>query len=121
MFKHFRNTATATSILLFGASLLIAVNPQSAQAAGASKKAAQTFTGEVSDFMCGAKHMEADAAKCTRDCVKESSAYALVVGNTVYKLAGNASGLEALAGEKATVTGSAKGNTITVQSVAAAK
>ncbi len=84
----------------------------------------QTFTGKVSDTMCGAKHMMAGAsdADCTRACVKQGSKYALVVGDNVYTLeGGNAATLDKLAGQKATVTGALKGKTITVASVAPAK
>ena len=42
---------------------------------------AKTFTGTVSDSMCGAKHaMPGDDAACTRACVGKGSKYALVVG-----------------------------------------
>jgi hypothetical protein len=81
-----------------------------------------TFTGEIGDSMCGAKHMSGSAAECTRSCVKEGSAYALVVGDKVYKLkGGDAATLDKLAGAKATVTGTLDGDTITVASVAPAK
>lgn len=86
----------------------------------------QTFTGKVSDSMCGAKHMEGGNltdAQCTRECVKGGSDYALVVGDKVYTLKANdaqKTELDKLAGENATVTGSAEGTTITVASVAAA-
>src|SRR5213080_4879598 len=48
---------------------------------------AQTFTGRVSDAMCGAHHMmEGDPAGCLRSCVAKGSKYALVVGDKVYTL-----------------------------------
>jgi hypothetical protein len=84
----------------------------------------QSFTGEVSDAMCGAKHMTGTPADCTRACVKQGSKYALVVGDTVYTLDANdaqKAELDKLAGEKATVTGTADGKTIAVASVKAAK
>jgi hypothetical protein len=78
----------------------------------------QTLTGTVTDAMCGAKHtMEGSAAQCTRACVKEGSAYALVVGDKVYKLTGKTDGLDALAGDQATVTGNVNGDSIEVASV----
>jgi hypothetical protein len=85
-----------------------------------------TFTGTVSDAMCGAKHeMSGSAAGCTRGCVKHGSKYALVSGDKVYTLntrdkAADAE-LDKLAGEKATVKGTLDGNSIEVASVAAAK
>jgi len=84
----------------------------------------QSFTGKISDTMCGAKHMMAGAsdADCTRACVKQGSKYALVVGDNVYTLeGGDAAALDKLAGQKATVSGTLKGKTITVASVAPAK
>lgn len=85
----------------------------------------KTFTGTVSDSMCGAKHaMPGDDAACTRACVSKGSKYALVVGNKVYVLeTSNKAALTTLdkqAGAKATVTGTEKDNTITVSSVKAA-
>ena len=72
--------------------------------------------------MCGAKHM-GSAAECTRACVKKGSKYALVVGDKVYTLeTSDKAALDTLdkqAGAKATVTGTEKDNTITVNSVKA--
>ena len=86
----------------------------------------KTFTGTVSDSMCGAKHaMPGDDAACTRACVSKGSKYALVVGDKVYTLeTGDKAALATLdkqAGAKATVTGTEKDNTITVSSVKAAQ
>jgi hypothetical protein len=82
----------------------------------------QTFTGVVSDSMCATKHMMKDvsAAKCTRECVKSGSDYALVVGDKVYVLKGNRSEIDKLAGERATIKGKVSGNTIAVDSISAA-
>jgi hypothetical protein len=87
---------------------------------------AQSFTGTVSDAMCGAKHMmEGDPAACLRACVQKGSNYALVVGDKVYTLnsqnQATLASLDKLANQKATVKGTADGDTITVISVAAAK
>jgi len=84
----------------------------------------KTYTGTVSDAMCGAKHaMPGDAAACTRSCVSKGSKYALVVGDKVYTLETSdksaLSTLDKQAGAKATVTGTEKDNTITVTSVKA--
>ena len=80
-----------------------------------------TLKGTVSDQMCGAKHMEADAAKCTRECVKMGSPYALVVGNKVYTLKGHSPELSNLAGQSAVVKGTLSGTTVQVSSVIGAK
>jgi len=85
----------------------------------------QTFTGEVSDSMCGAKHMMESKAECTRACVSKGSNYALVVGDKVYTLQTSDKAaldqLNSLAGQEAKVSGKANGDTITVSKVAAAK
>ena len=108
-------TARNAGILLF--SLLMAFGLAiSAFAAG------KTYTGTVSDAMCGAKHM-GPAAECTRACVSKGSKYALVVGDKVYTLETSdktaLATLDKQAGAKATVTGTEKDNTITVSSVKA--
>ena len=87
---------------------------------------AETFTGEVSDAMCGAKHdMGGSKADCTRDCVKQGSKYALVVGDKVYTLETKDKAaldqLDKLAGVQAKVTGTAEKDVIQVSSVAPAK
>lgn len=85
----------------------------------------KSFTGTVSDSMCGAKHaMPGDDAGCTRACVSKGSKYALVVGDKVYTLdTTDKAALDTLdkkAGSKVTVTGTEKDNTIAVSSVKAA-
>ena len=85
-----------------------------------------TFTGTVSDSMCGAKHaMPGDDASCTRACVSKGSKYALVVGDKVYTLETTDKAalatLDKQAGAKVTVMGTAKDTTITVSSVKAAQ
>jgi hypothetical protein len=86
---------------------------------------AQPFTGEVSDSMCGAKHMMENKADCTRACISKGSNYALVVGDKVYTLQTSDKAaldqLNSLAGEKAKVTGTATGDTIEVSKVTPAK
>jgi hypothetical protein len=86
---------------------------------------AESFTGTVSDAMCGAKHMMDGDAACLRTCVQKGSKYALVVGDKVYTLdvkdKAMLDTLEKLGVGKATVKGEAEGDTIEVSSVAAAK
>lgn len=108
------------SLLMAGAMTIVSLSVAPAFAA------ARTFTGEVSDAMCGVTHsMGGDAASCTRDCVAGGSDYALVVGKEAYTLKVQDAKLKAalnkLAGAKATVTGEQKGDTITVTAVKAAK
>jgi hypothetical protein len=79
----------------------------------------QTLTGTISDSMCGATHMMKDAgpAKCTRECVKSGSDYALVSGGKVYTLKGDSAQLDKFAGQNVKLTGKVSGNTMTVDSI----
>jgi hypothetical protein len=84
----------------------------------------KTYTGTVSDAMCGAKHeMAGSDAECTRTCVSKGSKYALIVGDKVYTLETTdktaLATLDKQAGAKVAVTGNEKDNTITVSSVKA--
>jgi hypothetical protein len=83
----------------------------------------QTFTGEVSDAMCGRQHMGGAPDACTRACVGKGSKYALVVGDKIYTLdTADKTALATLdqqAGKNAAVTGTLNGDTIAVSSVAA--
>ena len=87
---------------------------------------AQSFSGKVSDAMCGKAHMMSGSdADCTRACVGKGSKYALVVGDKVYTLdTGDKAALgmfDRLAGSDVTVTGTLNGDTIQVASVSAKK
>lgn len=107
----------------FSLSVLMGVWTISALAAGTPK----TFTGKVSDAMCGADHMEPGVtpADCTRACVAKGSKFALIVGSKVYTLDGEDKSalqqLDKLADQKAKVTGTLDGDTIQVTSVSPAK
>jgi hypothetical protein len=86
--------------------------------------ATTTLTGVITDSMCGAKHgmMPGKSdAECARTCVKHGAKFAVVAGGKVIVLDGKTSEISALAGQKATVSGELKGDTLTVSSVAAAK
>ncbi|HEV2288417.1 MAG TPA: DUF5818 domain-containing protein [Candidatus Acidoferrales bacterium] len=82
----------------------------------------QTFTGAISDSMCGASHMmEGTAKDCTLKCVAGGSAFILVdAKGKIYKLSDQAKP-RAFAGENVTVTGTLNGDMIDVASIAAAK
>ena len=103
--------------------LMLAVILAGAAVGFGAPGAEQTFTGVVSDSMCGKQHMMKgkSAAECTRDCVKSGSDYALVVGDKDYTLKGDKSAMDKYAGEKATVKGTEKGDTITVSSISASQ
>ncbi len=99
--------------LLMGAALMF----------GAAAK--QTFTGVITDTMCGADHSQMGTkpdAKCVRECVKEGSKYALLVGKNVYTLSDQKTP-DQYAGAKVKVTGmlDEKTSTITVDKIEPAK
>ncbi len=83
----------------------------------------KTLTGIVSDALCGKTHMMqgASAAKCTRECVKAGTDYALVVGDKVYTLKGDKAAIDKFAGASVVVKGKLSGNTVTVESIKAAE
>lgn len=83
---------------------------------------AQTFTGAISDSMCGAEHMmEGSAKDCTLKCVDSGSKFILVDSKgKIYKLSDQTKP-RAFAGANVKVTGTLKGDTITVSSIVAAK
>jgi hypothetical protein len=88
---------------------------------------AATWTGTISDSMCGVKHQagEHDGKKmtdrdCTEACIKGGAKYVFVTGDKVFKIANqDFAGLKAHAGQKVTLTGDMKDDTITVAKVAA--
>jgi hypothetical protein len=83
----------------------------------------QTFTGTLTDSMCGATHMAKDKtpAECTRMCMKDGMKYALAADKKVYGLEGHEPELAKLAGQKVIVKGTLKSDTLSVQEVAASK
>ncbi|HXP16485.1 MAG TPA: hypothetical protein VN868_05250 [Terriglobales bacterium] len=86
----------------------------------------QSFTGRVTDAMCGANHIMGGAASdCLRTCIRKGSKYALIVGDKFYALDTSdktaLDELDHLADKQAKVTGRANGDILTVVSVAAAK
>jgi hypothetical protein len=93
---------------------------------GASAFAAQeTWTGQISDSACGAKHEEAAEGQgkmpdrdCTQACVRGGSKYVLVSNGKVYQIANQDNkDLATHAGHKVTVTGEMKGQSITVSKI----
>jgi len=85
--------------------------------------APQTLTGIVTDNMCGKKHTMMPGkpdSECIRACVKAGSKYALLVGDKVYVLKGDAKQLDSFAGKKIKVSGEMSGTTITLASIAQA-
>jgi len=94
--------------------------------AGTSLSAEQTFTGQISDSLCKAKHEEAaeDQGKmsdhdCTVACVKGGSKYVLLGSDgKVYDIANqDFKDLEKMAGQKVKMTGDLKGGGISVSKI----
>src|SRR5579872_5241338 len=99
------------AIFVAGTMLLAAAGPK------------KTFTGVISDEMCGNDHKMMNVkpdSKCVTDCVKAGSKYVLVVGSNVYVLSDQKTP-EKFAGQKVMVNGSLDGKTLQVDSIAAAK
>lgn len=78
---------------------------------------AETFTGVVTDSMCGAKHtMMKDQPddKCVKMCVKGSSDYALYDGQNVFKLSDQSKPAK-FAAQRVRVTGTLDPKTKTIK------
>ena len=92
---------------------------------GITLAAEQTWTGQISDSLCKAKHEEAAEGQgkmadhdCTVACVKGGSKYVLLVNEKVYQIANqNFADLATHAGHSVKVTGDVKGEQITVSKI----
>jgi hypothetical protein len=94
-----------------------------ALAASFAFAAPQTFTGVVTDNMCGKKHTMMPGkpdSECIRACVKAGSKYALLVGDKVYVLNGDAKQIDRFAGKQVKVAGNVSGTSIALVSIAEA-
>jgi hypothetical protein len=83
----------------------------------ATLASAETFTGVVTDTMCGAKHTmmkDTPDEKCVQMCVKGSSEYALYDGVNVYKLSDQKAPAK-FAAQKVKVTGTLDAKTRTIK------
>ena len=94
-----------------------------AQTKEAPKAAEQTWAGKISDGMCGADHHGKADVDCTVSCVKGGAEYVFVGDkNKVFKIANQKfADLAKQAGHTVELTGTAKGDTITVTKIAAKK
>jgi len=92
--------------------------------AATAKAATRTFVGSIGDSMCGLKHMMPGQSDkdCTLECVKAGSKYVLadVANGKVYQLSDQKKPAQ-FAGQKVKVTGTLKGDTISVTTIEAAK
>ncbi len=79
--------------------------------------ASQTFTGVVTDSMCGKDHAAMNISpetKCVRECAKAGAKYALYDGKQVYTLSDQKSPAP-FAGQKVVVTGTLTGKTSVIK------
>jgi hypothetical protein len=92
--------------------------------AAPKKGGSRRFVGNISDSMCGLKHMMPGKSdkECTLECVKGGGKYVLAdpTNGKVYQLSDQKKP-EEFAGQNVKVTGSLKGDTITVSSIEAAQ
>jgi hypothetical protein len=80
---------------------------------------AAEYKGFVEDTSCSSKPGMKDNASCAKSCIKNGSPAVLVTADgTVYKIA-NQDKIVSHAGEKVTVTADLKGDTLTIDTVAA--
>jgi hypothetical protein len=93
-------------------------------APGTAKAATRTFVGNISDSMCGLKHMMPGKSdkECTVECVKGGGKFVLadLANGKVYQLSDQKKP-EEYAGQKVKVTGALKGDTIGVTAIEPAK
>lgn len=94
--------------------------------AAAPRAAEQTWKGQITDSLCGAKHEEAAEGQgkmpdrdCTLACVRGGSKFALLVdGKKLYQISNqDLADLRTHAGHEVRVTGELKGETITVSKI----
>jgi hypothetical protein len=89
--------------------------------AGGVFAADHTWTGAVSDKMCGADHKSMGAKmtdrECTQACAKGGTSYALVADGKVYQLTNHDADLRTHAGHTVNLTGELKGDSIRVSKV----
>jgi hypothetical protein len=107
------------TILSIGVSLLLVP--------ALSLAAQRTWTGEISDSMCGANHQamaksgqKVNPRDCTLECVKAGNKYVFVSKGQVYEIANqNLPDLEKHAGQKVQLTGDlgSDSKTITVAKI----
>lgn len=82
-----------------------------------------TFHGMLTDSFCSARHARnsnRSSTECARICVRRGANYLLVSSDASYVVRGNKMLLNSLAGQRVTVVGALKGNSIGVRSISAA-
>ncbi len=90
-----------------------------------ASSADQTWTGQISDSMCGASHAHMTSAHpgmtdraCVQGCIKNGGKYVFVTNGTVYKIENqDLALLPTHAGHTVLLTGNMAGDTITVSNI----
>ena len=88
-----------------------------------SAAAQQTWTGQIGDSTCGAKHkpmhnMKMTDRECTEMCVKSGGKFVFIMGDKVFQIADQGDkALATHAGHTVLLTGTLKGDTITVSKI----
>jgi len=81
----------------------------------------QTWTGAISDKMCGANHKAMSAKmtdrECTQACTKGGAQYVVVTDGKVYQLTNHDADLRTHAGHTVNLTGDLKGDSIRVSKI----
>jgi len=91
----------------------------------APRAAEQTWTGQISDSLCGAKHEEAAEGQgkmpdrdCTLACVRGGSKFVLMSDGRMYQIANqDVADLKTHAGHKVRITGEMKNEAIVVSKI----
>jgi hypothetical protein len=81
----------------------------------------QTWTGTISDKMCGAHHKKMAGKmsdrECTQACAKGGAPYVLVADGKVYQLTTHDADLRTHGGHAVNLTGELKGDSIRVSKI----
>jgi hypothetical protein len=125
-------TALAFALIVAGASVALASHevPEQAQSSAQvqEQQPAQpprsdltTFSGMITDSVCGARHRRypnLPPTECAAACIRNGAHFVLIDGDHRYVLNGSNESLEKLLGTRANVTGIRQGDTIEVTSAA---
>lgn len=112
---------TFASSVSFVVTIVVAISLASL----APRAAEQTWTGQISDSLCGAKHEEAAEGQgkmpdrdCTLACVRGGSKFVLMSDGKMYQIANqDVADLKTHAGHKVKITGEMKNDAIVVSKI----
>jgi hypothetical protein len=100
---------------------IIVATAISALTAGSTLAAAHTWTGAISDKMCGADHkamgVKMTDRECTEACAKGGASYVLLADGKVFQLTNHDAELRTHAGHIVMLTGELKGETIRIAKI----